>query len=75
MSKFEYLKLADTVAAEIANGALKPGDRSAGVFGTALTIDDAIAELLGWRHQLIGKAKEGAVPCTVIESSAALAAA
>mgnify|MGYP003389913484 CR=1 FL=1 len=27
MSKFEYLKLADTVAAEIANGALKPGDR------------------------------------------------
>jgi DNA-binding transcriptional MocR family regulator len=27
MSKFEYLKLADAVAAEIANGALKPGDR------------------------------------------------
>src|SRR4051812_1330143 len=27
MSKFEYLKLADTVADEIANGALKPGDR------------------------------------------------
>ena len=27
MSKFEYLKLADTVAAEIANGAFKPGDR------------------------------------------------
>ena len=27
MSKFEYLKLADTVASEIANGALKPGDR------------------------------------------------
>ena len=27
MSKFEYLKLADTVAAEIAGGALKPGDR------------------------------------------------
>src|SRR5712671_4318389 len=27
MSKFEYLKLADTVAAEIANGGLKPGDR------------------------------------------------
>lgn len=27
MSKFEYVKLADTVAAEIANGALKPGDR------------------------------------------------
>ncbi|SDJ75614.1 MULTISPECIES: PLP-dependent aminotransferase family protein [Bradyrhizobium] len=27
MSKFEYLKLADTVAVEIANGALKPGDR------------------------------------------------
>src|SRR6266404_4262509 len=26
MSKFEYLKLADTVATEIANGALKPGD-------------------------------------------------
>jgi DNA-binding transcriptional MocR family regulator len=27
MSKFEYLKLADTIAAEIAEGALKPGDR------------------------------------------------
>jgi DNA-binding transcriptional MocR family regulator len=27
MSKFEYLKLADAVAAEIANGAFKPGDR------------------------------------------------
>ena len=27
MSKFEYLKLADSVAAEIANGALRPGDR------------------------------------------------
>ena len=27
MSKFEYLKLADVVAAEIASGALKPGDR------------------------------------------------
>ena len=27
MSKFEYLKLADTVAAEIASGALKTGDR------------------------------------------------
>ena len=27
MSKFEYLRLADAVAAEIANGALKPGDR------------------------------------------------
>src|SRR5450631_3694942 len=27
MSKFEYLKLADTVASEIVSGALKPGDR------------------------------------------------
>jgi DNA-binding transcriptional MocR family regulator len=27
MSKFEYLKLADTVAAEIASGTLKPGDQ------------------------------------------------
>jgi DNA-binding transcriptional MocR family regulator len=27
MSKFEYLKLADTIAAEIQTGALKPGDR------------------------------------------------
>ena len=27
MSKFEYLRLADSVAAEIANGGLKPGDR------------------------------------------------
>src|ERR1700733_9779772 len=27
MSKFEYLKLADTVAAEIADGTLKPGDQ------------------------------------------------
>jgi DNA-binding transcriptional MocR family regulator len=27
MSKFEYVRLADAVAADIANGALKPGDR------------------------------------------------
>src|SRR5438045_9799754 len=27
MPKFEYVKLADAVAAEIASGALKPGDR------------------------------------------------
>lgn len=27
MSRFEYLKLADAVAAEIASGALKAGDR------------------------------------------------
>src|SRR5258708_35966158 len=27
MSKFEYLRLADAVAADIANGGLKPGDR------------------------------------------------
>jgi len=27
MSKFEYLRLADAVAAQIANGGLKPGDR------------------------------------------------
>src|ERR1700754_3231613 len=27
MSKFDYLKLADTIAAEIAGGMLKPGDR------------------------------------------------
>ncbi len=27
MSKFDYLKLADTIAAEIADGTLKPGDR------------------------------------------------
>ena len=27
MSKFEYVKLAESVAADIANGALKPGDR------------------------------------------------
>src|SRR6202045_4728964 len=27
MSRYEYLKLADAVAAEIASGALKPGDR------------------------------------------------
>src|SRR5260370_22667267 len=27
MSKFEYLRLADAVASELANGGLKPGDR------------------------------------------------
>jgi DNA-binding GntR family transcriptional regulator len=27
MSKSEYLKLADAIAAEIADGTLKPGDR------------------------------------------------
>jgi predicted RNA-binding protein YlxR (DUF448 family) len=51
--------------------ALKESDRSSGIFGTALTIDDAIAEFLDWQQQEItGKEKEGAVPCTVIESRA-----
>ena len=51
--------------------ALKEGDRPSGIFGTALTIDDAIAEFLDWQQQEItGKEKEGAVPCTVIESRA-----
>lgn len=50
--------------------ALKSGDRSSGIFGTALTIDDVIAEFLDWQHRIVGKEKEGAVPCTVIESSA-----
>lgn len=48
--------------------ALKPGDRSSGIFGTALTIDDAIAEFLDWQPQMAGKEKEGSTPCTVIES-------
>lgn len=50
---------------------LKSGDRPAGVFGTALTIDDAIADFLDWpQQQIIGKEKEGGVPCYVVESRA-----
>ena len=49
---------------------LKPGDGSAGLFGTALTIDDAMADFLDWRHEIIGKEDVGAVPCTVVESRA-----
>lgn len=48
---------------------LKPADRNAGVFGTALSIDDAIAEFLNWSsHEITGKEKLGAVQCAVIES-------
>lgn len=51
--------------------ALKPADRSMGVFSTALTIDDAVAEFLDWPQQEItGKEKDGGVPCTIIESRA-----
>lgn len=51
--------------------ALKPSDRTMGVFGTALTIDDAVAEFLDWPQQeTVGKEKEGGVPCTVVESRA-----
>lgn len=50
--------------------ALRPADRGAGVFGTTLTIEDAIAEFLDWKHKLGGKEKVGPVPCTVIESLA-----
>ncbi|MBX7211713.1 MAG: outer membrane lipoprotein-sorting protein [Verrucomicrobiaceae bacterium] len=50
---------------------LKAGDRTAGVFGTALTIDDAIADFLDWpQQQIVGREKEGAVPCYVVESRA-----
>lgn len=51
--------------------ALKPSDRTMGVFGTALSIDDAVAEFLDWSQQEItGKEKEGGAPCTIIESRA-----
>ena len=51
--------------------ALKQSDRTMGVFGTALTIDDAVAEFLDWQQQEItGKEKEGGVPCTIIDSRA-----
>ncbi len=51
--------------------ALKAAERASGIFGTALTIDDAIAEFLDWPQQTIaGKEKEGGVVCTIIESRA-----
>lgn len=50
---------------------LKAGDRSAGVFGTALTIDDAIADFLDWpQQQIVGHEKEGTAQCYVVESRA-----
>jgi hypothetical protein len=50
---------------------LKPSDRSSGLFQTALTVDDVIAEFLDWPSQtLVGQEAVGNVPCHIIESKA-----
>ncbi len=44
-------------------------DRSAGVFGTALSIDDVAAEFLNWpQHEITGREKAGSIPCAIVES-------
>lgn len=48
---------------------LRPADRDLGLFGTAMTIDDIAAAFLDWPvQQIVGKAKEGPVPCAIVES-------
>ena len=52
--------------------ALKPAERASGIFGTALTLDDAIAGFLNWdNHQITGREKVGNAQCTVVESTPA----
>lgn len=51
---------------------LKSTERTSGIFGTALTLDDAIAGFLNWEHhQITGNEKVGAVPCVIVESTPA----
>lgn len=53
--------------------ALKPADRSAGVFGSAFSIDDAVAAFLDWSsHEIVANEKQGNIPCTVVESKTSL---
>lgn len=48
---------------------LTGADRRTGVFGTDLTIDDALADFFDWKHHvIIGHENAGPVPCAVIES-------
>lgn len=55
---------------------LQPTDRDTGLFGTALTIEDILAGFLDWpAHEIVGREKEGAVPCTIVESRPARTAA
>ena len=50
---------------------LSLSDRSLGLFGTALSIDDVIAEFLDWPSQTLkGTENLGNIPCHVIESNA-----
>lgn len=52
--------------------ALKPAERASGIFGTALTLDDAIAGFLQWEnHQITGREKVGNAQCTIVESKPA----
>lgn len=50
---------------------LKPSDRRTGLFQTALSVDDVIAEFLDWPNQkLVGSETLGNIPCHIIESKA-----
>ena len=51
--------------------ALKPTDRSMGVFGTDLLVEDVLGDFLNWRsHTLVRKENLGPVSCSVVESVA-----
>lgn len=51
--------------------ALKPSDRTSGLFQTALNIEDVIADFLDWPSQtLVGSEQVGNIPCHIIESKA-----
>jgi hypothetical protein len=50
---------------------LNPANRTLGLFNTALTIDDVIAEFLDWPSQsLIRTENVGNIPCHLVESKA-----
>ncbi|MCA1660067.1 MAG: outer membrane lipoprotein-sorting protein, partial [Verrucomicrobiaceae bacterium] len=47
---------------------LKSGDRDTAVFGTAVDVEDLLASFLNWPDsEIVGQAKEGNIPCTIVE--------
>jgi len=50
---------------------LSASDRSAGIFGTALTVDDIIADYLDWpQPTLLASEKLGNIPCHIVQLTA-----
>jgi len=52
--------------------AMKLGDRTMGLFGTDLLVEDVLGDFLNWKtHRLVRKENLGPVGCSVVESVAA----